>query len=239
MIRVLGPIDIVLAGRVEPIGSHQVRALLGALVVGAGHSVAIDLLEAAMWGEDRVPESAGATLHTVVSRLRHVLGDDAVRLVDHSYQLDVYRDQIDALRFEDLFTAALDAEGDPALRRTHCRQALALWRGDPFGDLYDVEPFRLEAMRLDQLRLSTMELALAAELELGRHAIVTAELESAVHEHPYRERFWHLLIDALIAGDRRVEAAAACRQLRAVLAEAGLEPGERLEQLERRLSIHL
>lgn len=236
MIRVLGPIDVVRARRVTPIGSHQLRALLGALVIGAGHSVPVDLLEAAMWGEGRVPEAAGGSLHTSVSRLRQLVGGETIILTDHSYRLDVHRDQIDALRFEDLFTTALDTEDDPHRRRASCREALALWRGDPFGDLCDTESFRLEAMRLDQLRLSAMELALAAELALGRHAIVTAELESAVHEHPYRERFWHLLIEALIAGDRRVEAAAACHRLRAVLADAGLEPGERLEQLERRLA---
>lgn len=236
LIRVLGPIDVVRSGHVLPIGSHQLRALLGALVIGAGHSVAIDLLEAAMWGEDHVPSAASGSLHTCVSRLRQLLGHQAISLTDHAYRLDVRRDQIDALCFEDLLTAALDAGDDPRLRRTQCRRALGYWRGEAFGDLADAEPFRLEAMRLDQLRLSAMELALASELELGRHAIVTAELESAVHEHPYRERFWHLLIEALIASDRRIEAAAACRRLRELLADAGLEPGERLVQLEQRLS---
>lgn len=236
-IRVLGPIDVVRAVRALTVGGRHLRALLGALVVGAGHSVTIDQLEIAMWGEDRVPDAAHASLHTCVSRVRRLLGSDSVVLTDHAYRLDVVRAQIDALQFEDLFTTALDLRDDPQRRRDVCRDALALWRGDAFGDLFDAEPFRLEAMRLDGLRISTMELALAAELQLGRHAVVTAELESAVHEHPYRERFWHLLVDALIAGDRRVEAATACRQLRTVLADAGIEPGERLEQLEHRLLV--
>lgn len=236
-IRVLGPIDVVRDGRVVTIGSRQVRALLGALVVGAGRSVPIDLLEAAMWGEDHVPDTASDSLHTCVSRLRQLVGNETIELADHAYRLDVRRDQIDAMCFEDLFVAALDAADDPPLRRTRCRTALALWRGEPFGELSDAEPFRLEAMRLDQLRLSAMELALDAELALGRHAVVTAELESAVQEHPYRERFWHLLIEALIEGDRRIEAAGACRRLRRLLGDAGLEPGARLVELEHRLSI--
>ena len=44
MIRVLGPIDVVLPLGPEPVGGRQARAVLGALAIGVGHAVSIDFL---------------------------------------------------------------------------------------------------------------------------------------------------------------------------------------------------
>lgn len=234
MIRVLGPMDLLTAAGPRSVGSRNNRALLGALVIAAGHAVAVDQLQAAVWG-DRPPESVDNSLQNYVSRLRHVLGRDAIVLADHTYRLDVSRHQIDALRFEDLLIAATDLRSDPERCRGMCLDALALWRGEPFADLAEHDPFRLEAMRLVELRITTMELALEATIELGGHEIAVAELESAVQEHPYRERLWYLLIEALRRDHRRVEALRACQEYRAVLAEAGLDPAPEFRTLEQRI----
>jgi serine/threonine-protein kinase PknK len=187
-----------------------------------------------VWADDP-PPSADNSLQTYVSRLRHVLGPDAIVRSDHTYRLDAAREQIDALRFEDLLIAATEIRSDPEQSGRMCRDGLALWRGEPFGDLGDDDPFRLEARRLTELRLAAIELELEAELELGRHEIVVAELESAVEEYPYRERLWYLLIEALLRDDRRVEAMRACTGLRDALAEVGLGVGDELRQLEDRI----
>ncbi len=234
VVRVLGPIDVATASGAHPIGSRNSRALLGTLAVAAGHAVTVQQLEAAVWG-DRPPPSAGNALQTYVSRLRRLVGHDRIVLEDHSYRLAVHRDEIDALRFEDLLTSATERRGQPTECVALCRDALALWRGRPFGDLADQEPFRLEAMRLEELRLAVIELALESELELGRHEIIVAELESAVHEYPYRERLWYLLVEALLRDDRRVEALRACTGLRDALNEVGLGAGDELRHLEHRI----
>ena len=80
-----------------------------------------------------------------------------------------------------------------------------------------------------------MELALEAELSLGRSDLVVGELEAAVQENPYRERLWYLLIDALASDGRRVEALRACSDLRRILGEVGLEASSQLEILEDRI----
>ena len=234
MIRVLGPIDLLTATGPQSVGSHHKRALLAALVIAAGHAVSIDQLRMVLWG-DTPPKSADNSIQTYVSRLRHLLGHDTIVRADHTYRLDVSRDQIDAIRFEDLLASATDLRSEPVRCQSQCRQALALWRGEAFGELADEEPFRLEVMRLDELRVTTMELALETELALGNHQIAVAELESAVQEHPYRERLWHLLIEALLRDDRRVEALRACQNFRNTLADAGLEPGDQLRSLEGRI----
>ena len=95
--------------------------------------------------------------------------------------------------------------------------------------------FQLEALRLDELRIATMELSLETEMALGRHELVVGELESAVEEHPYRERLWYLLIEALAGADRRIEAIRACDRLRTLLADVGLDATDELRRVEDRI----
>lgn len=233
-IRVLGPVDVVTPDGPQPVGGAQSRAVLAALAIGAGHAVDVDVLERAVWG-DHPPASAHNTLQSYISGLRHLLGPDAIVRIDHAYELDVDPQQIDAVRFETLLNDAFAARDDAATCVRRCRDALRLWRGRPFGDLADDEPFRLEAYRLDELRLAAMELSIESELALGNHELVVGELEVAVEEHPYRERLWYLLIEALAGHGRRVEALRTCRRLRNVLAEVGVEAGDDLRAIEQQI----
>ncbi len=155
--------------------------------------------------------------------------------VDHAYELDIGAQNIDAVHFETLLGRAIVAKDDPEECLGLCRDALRLWRGRPFGDLADDEPFRLEAYRLDELRLVTMELSIEADLALGNHELVVGELELAIEEHPYREHLWYLLIEALAGRGRRVEALRACRRLRNMLADVGVEASDDLLSLEQQI----
>ena len=230
-IRVLGPVDVVTSTGDVPIGGNRARRLLATLIVSVGRAVPISYLRQIVWG-DQPPAAADNTLQTSISQLRHARGTETVALVEHSYRLDIDPGRIDAVQFERLLDEATDTRDDAERCRQLCRQALHLWRGRPFGDFADDEPFALEAYRLDELRLAAMELALTSELTLGRHELIIGELESAVIEHPYHEGLWYLLIDALARSDRRVEALRACTRLRAILAEAGLEAGDQLTERE-------
>lgn len=233
VIRVLGPIDVLGTSGVVAVGGRHARALLGALVIGVGHAVPIDHLREAVWGQDP-PDSVDNTLQSNVSHLRQLLGSDAIVRVDGSYELTTEPSNIDAVRFETLLAAAA-ASSDDSERRDHGRRALDLWRGRPFGDLADDEAFKLDTYRLEELRLTAMEICLEADLALGNHELIVGELEAAVEEHPYRERLWFLLIEALEAGFRRVEALRVCARLRGVLAEVGIQASDELTALEQRI----
>lgn len=233
VIRVLGPIDVLGTSGCVTVGGRHARALLGALVIGVGHAVPIDHLREVVWGQDP-PESVDNTLQSHVSHLRQVLGSEAIVRVNGSYELTTAPSNIDAVQFETLLAAAA-ASSDDTERRDCGRQALDLWRGRPFGDLADDEAFRLDAYRLEELRLTAMEICLEADLALGNHELIVGELEAAVEENPYRERLWFLLIEALQAGFRRVEALRACARLRGILAEAGIRASDELAALEQRI----
>lgn len=233
MIRVLGPVDVVVAGGPRSVGGSRPQMVLAALALAVGHCTTVDHLVDVVW-RSAPPDHAVNTVQSYVSRLRHLLGQDAILSVDGSYLLDVGVEELDALKFERLVRAARD-ETDAATIRSLCRDALALWRGTPFGDLSREDPFRAEGLRLDELRVLAMELSLEAELSLGKCDLIVGELAAAVQETPYRERLWYLLIEALANDGRRVEALRACSDLRRILGEVGLEAGRHLEVLEDRI----
>ena len=79
----------------------------------------------------------------------------------------------------------------------------------------------------------------SARLRLGDPAAVVGDLEAAVAAHGYREGLWELLITALYRAGRQADALAAYQRVRSLLAdELGLEPGPRLQQLERQILHH-
>jgi DNA-binding SARP family transcriptional activator len=233
-IRMLGPVDLSTPDGVKTFGGRLPQMLIATLAIAAGRIVSNDHLIDVMW-RDAAPTSALNTLQSYVSRLRHLLGHEAIELADHGYLLNADVDRIDALRFEQLIRAATADDCTPREARHLCHEALQLWRGVPFGELADVDPFRLEAMRLDELRMLAMETQLEAELEMNHPELVIGTLEAAVQENPYREHLWLMLIEALTRDRRRREALDACRELRFLLAEIGLEPGSSLIALEDRI----
>jgi DNA-binding SARP family transcriptional activator len=98
------------------------------------------------------------------------------------------------------------------------RRALGLWRGGVLADLADYGFTRPEAARLEELRLAAAEARIDADLALGRHDALTAELEQLAGEHPMRERLHGQLMLALYRGGRQGDALAAYRWVRDLLA---------------------
>ena len=94
----------------------------------------------------------------------------------------------------------------------------------------------MEASRLEELQLACLEDRIEADIALGRHADVVAELEALVARHPLRERLRGQLMLSLYRSGRQAEALAAYREFRATIDEQlGLEPSLGLRELERRI----
>lgn len=231
MVRVLGPVDVVVSGDAVTIGSRLERLLLAAFVESANQAVSTNRLAEILWGAEP-PPSRDNTLQTYISRLRATVGGARIATEGDSYILRVAEDEVDAGRFEHLVGAAAAARDDPERCRRLCDQALSLWRGSPFGAFTDDDPFRLNALRLDGIRLFALELNLGSEIALGNEALAVGPLEALVADYPYRERLWHLLVVALSLSGRRVEALRACTDLRQTLAALGLEPTLVIRDLE-------
>jgi ABC-type transport system substrate-binding protein/DNA-binding SARP family transcriptional activator/streptogramin lyase len=238
---ILGPLEVARCGRAVPLGGPRQRAVLALLLLEANRVVSLDRLAEDVWG-GRPPEGWVTTVQIYVSHLRRALEPDRARgaagevLVTRNpgYLLRVDGERLDAARFQDGFAAGraeLEA-GRYAEAAGTLRQALGLWRGDVLADLADYAFTRPEAARLEELRLAAAEARVDADLALGRHDALTAELEQLVAEHPVRERLHGQLMLALYRCGRQADALAAYRRLRDLLAgELGIDPGEPLRRL--------
>jgi transcriptional regulator with XRE-family HTH domain len=143
--------------------------------------------------------------------------------------------------FEDGLTAGLAAleAGRHSQARERLGRALDLWRGPVLADLSDYAFIQAEAARLEELRLAAWEGRIDADLALGRHDAVTAELERLVAGHPLRERLHGQLMLALYRCGRQADALAAYRRVRDLLAaELGIDPGEPLRCLHASVLAH-
>jgi predicted ATPase/DNA-binding SARP family transcriptional activator len=235
--RVLGPLVVIDRGTPVRLSARRQRALVAALLLRRGEALSRDALIDAIWGND-APGSAASVLRLYVSQIRRVLPPERLVTGRPGYALLVEPGELDAERFEELLADGrrARAEGNARLARALCVRALDLWRGAALADLAD-EPFaHEEANRLDELRVECLEERLEADLEVGRHGEVLAELERLVAEHPLRERMRGQLILALYRAGRQAEALACYRAGReALVTELGLEPGTELRDLERRI----
>src|SRR5829696_2352220 len=236
--RILGPLEALDGGERVALGGSKRRAVLALLLLHPNETVGSDRLIDELWGEGP-PATAAKTLQAHVSRLRRELAGGAEGPIvthGHGYELRGGADELDSHRFERLLGEARAelAEGRPAAAGRLLEAALALWRGPPLADLA-YEPFaQAEIARLEDLRLAAQEQLVEARLALGRHTEVVGELERLIEAHPYRERLRAQLMLALYRADRQAEALQAYQDARSTLVQdLGIEPGERLRELER------
>ncbi|MEO8694063.1 MAG: BTAD domain-containing putative transcriptional regulator [Acidimicrobiales bacterium] len=237
--RVLGPLEVLTDdGLPVEVTGAKLRALLAMLVLHSGSVVRFDLLIDALWGEVP-PQSANNALQVLVSKLRRILGadpaDPLIVTQPTGYLLQVSDNDIDARRF--LVAAAkgrgLLAAGDPAGASRQLSDALSLWRGPMELDLDLHRLGETYGVDLEETRLDALEDRIAADLALGHHEGLVAEVEPLTAAHPFRERFWMQLMTALYRCGRQAEALRAFQTARNKLAdELGIDPGPELRQLE-------
>jgi DNA-binding SARP family transcriptional activator/streptogramin lyase len=236
--RILGPLEVIRGEQALPLGSPKQRALLGLLLVHANEPVGRERLIEELWG-DAAPKTVNAVLGVYLSRLRRLLangtGDQLLLTHAAGYVLRVPPDALDVQRFEALLGQGRRqlAGGEPERASLTLRDALALWRGPALADLAFERFAQTEIARLEELRLTALEARIDADLVLGRHDLLVAELETLVAAHPYREGLRAQLMLALYRSGRQTEALETYRRARRTFSEElGIEPGTRLQELE-------
>ena len=236
----LGPVSMSLDGEPIALGGQKRRALLAVLLLDANRVVSRDRLIDALWGEEP-PDTARNTLQVYVSQLRKLLPEGVLETAPAGYQLVIDAEAVDLFEFIRLSEEGRTAlgAGDAARAADTLRAALALWRGAPLADL-SWEPFaQSEIVRLEELRLAALEERIDADLALGRHGQLVAELERLVAEQPMRERFRAQLMLALYRSGRQADALAVYQRARRTFVdELGIEPSDSLRRLERAILAH-
>jgi predicted ATPase/DNA-binding SARP family transcriptional activator len=239
---VLGPLAVWRAdGTAVRIPDLKVRALLADLLVGLlaqqERPVSVDRLTEALW-HGRPPGNPVNTLQTKVSQLRRALeeaepgGRGLVVYRPPGYLLRAGHDPVDAQRFRDLVTLAHETE-DPQARVALLVKALRLWRGPALADFGGEEFAQATIARLEEQRLTALELHAEARLELGQHRLLADELGELVARNPLRERLRAAYMRALYRAGRQSEALATYGDLRDELTrELGLDPSPELAALQ-------
>ncbi|MEU7748163.1 BTAD domain-containing putative transcriptional regulator [Nonomuraea sp. NPDC049158] len=234
--RILGPVSVDGPGGPIELGSPKQRTVLAALLLNANRTVSDDRLMSLVWGE-RAPRTAIGRLQVYVHELRAVLGRGLISRAGTGYRIHTGGGEVDLEVFEQLRAAAREdlAGGHPEGAARRLRAAVALWRGSALGGAGEML-IEQERPGLEDRRVGALEELFEAELEVGRHSEVVAELRTAAAEHPLRERLQGQLMLALHRCERRSEALAVFRDTRNRLVdELGIEPGQTLRELHQRL----
>ncbi|GAA3452616.1 AfsR/SARP family transcriptional regulator [Dactylosporangium matsuzakiense] len=229
----LGPAEIVDGGSRVALGGRKPSILMAVLACAANRPVPGAELCAALWGTP-VPAKAEQNLRVWVHHLRRAVGSSRIDRRGDGYVLTLGPDELDITAFRTLTEQGRAAAGAGAAQQASglFGAALDLWRGPALAGLETVPVLGAEAARLEEERLQVLEQRFAADLALGRHAAIVAELRSLTARHPIRETFHGQLMEALAGAGRAAEAIAVYGALREVLAdELGADPGRPLQDL--------
>src|SRR3954447_26475498 len=139
-IGLLGPLEVEADGQPVYIAGTHRRRTLALLASRAGREVSTDAIVDALWGDDP-PPSAVKTVQSHVARLRRSLrpAGDLIRTTRDGYVLDLPPESCATERFVTLAGAGRAAliSGDERAACERFSEAVALWRGRPFGEFLD------------------------------------------------------------------------------------------------------
>jgi predicted ATPase/DNA-binding SARP family transcriptional activator len=226
LVDVLGPIRARRADGtdVTPSGVLQ-RRLLALLVMRRGRVVSVEAATDALWPADP-PREPIAALHNHVFRLRRSLPDGVIDSTGDGYLVVPSRIDVDA----DRLAAVLNASGasDPGGLRT-IDEILERWHGPAYPELDDLHDGLAEAVRLEELRTRAREVRAQWRLVARDTDGLVVDVAALADEEPLRERPRALLMSALAAAGRTVEALRVYDDFRRLIgAELGIEPSPAL-----------
>src|SRR5690606_6723096 len=125
-------------------------------------------------------------------RLRAALGEAVIVTVGAGYRLELDGHGCDADEFEVLVGTGDRAMPDVALASYDA--ALALWRGDAYGEFRNEWWARPEVSRLTERRVGAALARAATHIAMGQHNRAVADLERLAAERPLDEQPVRLLM---------------------------------------------
>ncbi len=229
--RILGPLEVIRAGRPLVLRSGPQRVILAALLLRHGRPVPTDRLLEWLGDEERMSRNA---LQLHIKRLRTVLGAAGAIVQRHDgYLVPDDTGRLDLARFDALVSRArTDAgAGDNGAALARLREAGGLWRGPILAGVPCPSLHSAEVPALTERCLDACEWRFELELSTGSAAGVVQELTALHGQYPLRERLLSQLMQALHRSGRQVEALEAYQAHAVRLREEfGLDPGPALRE---------
>lgn len=227
-------------GASRPVRAAKQRIFLATLLLSAGATVSARKMAEALW-DSPAPPNAPAVMRTYAMRLRRCLGPVGVRISSHVPGWTIALNgpcELDLTYVEQLgrVAGAAGRKADWQQASALLTEALAQWRGEPLIDVPSAAIQQREAARLSELRLQLTEARIDADLNLGRHLALIAELRRLVAEHPLREQFRVQMMLACYRSGQQAAALDAYRDAhRALASELGIAPGPGLRDMHQRV----
>ncbi|WP_089102520.1 AfsR/SARP family transcriptional regulator [Streptomyces hyaluromycini] len=226
------------------------RQVLALLALRADQLVSVPTLIEELWA-GTPPRSARTTLQTYVLQLRELIATalggpdpedaaagsakDVLVTLPGGYLLAAGGGSSDVREFDRLREQggrAMD-DGNFADASSTLRRALDLWNGPPFADVPTGDHLGMEARRLEESRLCALDQRIEADLRLGRHRELLAELTVLTSRYHSHENLHAQFMLALYRSGRRGEALLVYQRLRTLLVrDQGMEPSARLRRLQ-------
>jgi predicted ATPase/DNA-binding SARP family transcriptional activator len=227
--------ELQLDGQILDLGTRKQRALLALLVINRRRTVSSDHIITALWGAD-APSKRREDVWVYVSRIRRMLdpADEVLRREPGGYLLDIEETSVDAARFENLVNEGQRLlPEDPAAASLVLGEALSAWSGRAFEE-FDTEDFAAaETTRLEESRLTALEMRIEADLAWRDTGHLIPEIEGLVTAYPLRANLTGCLMVALYRKGRQADALRTYSRFASRLGdEVGLEPPEHLKILE-------
>ncbi|CAL9647451.1 Regulatory protein AfsR (plasmid) [Streptomyces sp. enrichment culture] len=243
-IQVLGPLSAEVNGASIVPTAGKPRQILALLALYPGRVMPVPTLMEEIWGTN-LPQSALTTLQTYILQLRRRLGTamgpgtpgsakDVLATRHGGYLLQVQPQSVDVHEYETLVSGGQSAfeAGDDEQAADMLRRALAIWQGPALVDVRVGPILEIEVMRLEESRLVTVERRIDADLRLGRHTELLAELAELIARHPQHEGLHSQAMVALYRSGRQATGLDVYRRLRArLIDELGVEPSPQLQRL--------
>jgi DNA-binding SARP family transcriptional activator len=228
--RILGPLEVAEDdGSPLHLPAGRARVVLALLCARAGHIVTATTLIDAAWN-GAPPATAGTQVQGFVSALRRALGPAQRDLIATGQDGYAIRADTDLARFRGLIQRGREQQ-DPGC----FQEALALWRGRPFGGMDCIE-LDATADVIEQEYVAALESYAGLKVAAGDFAGLAGSLPEWVSRHPLREGLRAPLIQALARSGRQADAIAVYHDLRQLLAdELGVDPSPELQDLYQRI----
>ncbi|MFI1098744.1 BTAD domain-containing putative transcriptional regulator [Streptomyces sp. NPDC020917] len=247
-VKVLGALQAEVGGCSIVPSAGKPRQILALLALAPGRVVPVATLMEEVWGTEP-PSSSLATLQTYILQLRRMLATalesaspgrlpatakDVLATRYGGYSLQIPAQAVDAYRYELLVADSRQAveDGGDADAARLLRRALDLWQGQALVDVRVGPVLQIEVTRLEQSRLVAQERRIDAELRLGRHVELIAELTDLIARHPQHEGLHSQAMVGLYRSGRPAAALDVYRRLRQrLIDELGVEPSPQLQRM--------
>lgn len=249
-IEVLGPIRLSTDGvedvwRRVPVEvpERHLRTLLASVIDAGGEPVSADVMIDRLWGDD-LPADPKKVLQAKLSRLRTIMDrarPGARELLTHTptgYRLAVETEAVDAGLFRSKVAQARRMSSS-SQKAALLREALTLWRGEPYGDVSGEIWLAPAVAELHDIRGDALEALVETWLELGDPHQALSQVNGAIDHFTTREGLVSSVMIALYQIGRQHEALEMFETLRRRLSEElGVDPTPRIRELHAQMLRH-